>query len=101
MWMLIAREPIPDAPYWPGRRWLAAIDAVAWPWFWVLVLQHMPGSKGMLVPFAVGVALLCAMGRLSRAVGANHRYRFTTWRWGRIAMGLIVIGAVMKVAMAV
>jgi hypothetical protein len=31
MWMLLVRSPPPDAPYWPGRRWLSAIDAVAWP----------------------------------------------------------------------
>jgi hypothetical protein len=29
MWLLVAREPRPDAPDWPGRRLLAAVDAVA------------------------------------------------------------------------
>jgi hypothetical protein len=28
MWLLVAREPRPDAPDWPGRRMLAALDAV-------------------------------------------------------------------------
>ena len=28
MWLLVAREPRPDAPDWPGRRLLAAVDAV-------------------------------------------------------------------------
>ena len=27
MWLLYARPPQPDAPYWPGRRWLAVADA--------------------------------------------------------------------------
>lgn len=26
----------------------------------------------------------------------NHRYRFTTWRWGRIVAALLLMGAVMK-----
>ena len=30
MWLWIARDPLPDAPYWAGRRWLAAIDAAVW-----------------------------------------------------------------------
>lgn len=30
MWVLFARADPPDAPYWPGRRWLAALDAVGW-----------------------------------------------------------------------
>ena len=38
MWLLVAREPRPDAPDWPGRRLLAAIDAVAWPLMWVLLI---------------------------------------------------------------
>ena len=37
MWLLVAREPRPDAPDWPGRRLLAAVDAVAWPLLWVLL----------------------------------------------------------------
>jgi hypothetical protein len=29
----------------------------------------------------------------------NHRYHFTTWRWGRVALGLLLIGMVLKVAL--
>ena len=47
MWLLVAREPRPDAPDWPGRRLLAAIDAVAWPLMWVLLIRHVPGPAGL------------------------------------------------------
>jgi hypothetical protein len=30
----------------------------------------------------------------------NHRYWFTTWRWGRVAAAMLLVGAVLKVAMA-
>ena len=96
MWLLYARAPAPDAPYWPGRRWLAAIDAAAWPLAWVIVFSHVPKLVGLVGPFVMAVALLCALGRLRRALWENHRYRFTTWRWGRIVVALLVIGAVMK-----
>ena len=45
MWLLVAREPRPDAPDWPGRRMLAAVDAVVWPLLWVLLIQHAPDSR--------------------------------------------------------
>ena len=97
MWLLYARAPAPDAPYWPGRRWLAAVDASVWPLLWVLVFNHVPKPVGIVGPFVAAVALLCALGRLHRALWENHRYRFTTWRWGRVAAGLVLIGLVMKV----
>lgn len=99
MWLLYARAPAPDAPYWPGRRWLAAVDAVAWPFAWVIVFSHAPKPSGLVGPFVMAVALLCALGWLHRALWENHRYRFTTWRWGRIAAALVVFGLVMKLTL--
>jgi hypothetical protein len=96
MWLVVAREPKPDAPYWPGRRWLAAVDAAVWPLLWVLVITHAPKPVGLVGPFVAAVALLCALGRLHRALWVNHRYRFTTWRWGRFAAALLLMGAVLK-----
>jgi hypothetical protein len=96
MWLLVAREPLPDSPYWPGRNLLAAVDAVVWPILWVLLIAQVPPPVGLVGPFISAVALLCALGRLHRALRVNHRYRFTTWRWGRIAAGFIVAGLVMK-----
>ena len=97
MWLLFARAPPPDKPYWPGRRTLSAIDAAAWPLVWVLVISHAPASVGLVGPLVSGVALLCGLGRLRRALWVNHRYRFTTWRWGRPVAVLVLIGWVLKV----
>ena len=96
MWLLITREPAPDAPYWHGRRLLAAVDAAMWPLFWVRLFSHAPKPVGLVGPFVAAVALLCTLGRLHRALCVNHRYRFTTWRWGRVVAALLLIGAVMK-----
>jgi hypothetical protein len=96
MWLLVAREPRPDAPEWPGRRLLAAIDALVWPLLWVLLIRQMPEPVGVVGPIATGLTLLSALGRLHRAVFVNHRYRFTTWRWGRVVAGVLMAGAVLK-----
>ena len=96
MWLIVAREPTPDAPYWPGRRLLAAVDAALWPLLWVVLLSHAPKPVGIAGPFVAAVALLCALGRLHSALWVNHRYRFTTWRWGRIVAAMLLMGAVMK-----
>ena len=99
MWLLVAREPTPDAPYWPGRRLLAAVDAAAWPLLWVMLFSHAPEPIGLAGPFVAAVALGCALGRLHRALCVNHRYRFTTWRWGRIAVALLLTGVVLKLTL--
>lgn len=99
MWLLYARAPTPDAPYWPGRRLLAAVDAVAWPVLWVLLFNHALKPAGVVLPVVTAVALLCAIGRMHRALWANHRYRFTTWRWGRVAGAMLLVGLVLKVTM--
>ena len=97
MWLLVAREPRPDAPDWPGRRLLAAVDAVVWPLLWVWVFRHAPEPVGLVGPFVTAMAVLLGLGRLHRALRVNHRYWFTTWRWGRVAAALLVVGAVLKV----
>jgi hypothetical protein len=100
MWLLVAREPRPDAPDWPGRRLLAAVDAVAWPALWVLLVRHAPEPMGIVGPFVTALAVLLGMRRLHRALWVNHRYWFTTWRWGRVAAVLMVFGAVLRLATA-
>jgi hypothetical protein len=99
MWLVVAREPRPDAPYWPGRRLLAAVDAAVWPLLWMMLVSHAPNPVGLVGPVVMAVALLCALGRLHRALWLNHRYRFTTWRWGRFAVALLLVGAVLKLTM--
>jgi hypothetical protein len=101
MWLLVAREPLPDALYWPGRHLLAAVDAAVWPILWVLLINQAPAPVGLVGPFLSAVALLCALGRLHRALWVNHRYRFTTWRWGRVAAAFVLVGWVMKVMLIV
>lgn len=96
MWLMWTRAAEPDAPYWPGRRWLAAVDALVWPFFWVLVVSHAPRPVGLVESFVAVVAMLFAFGRLQRALWMNHRYRFTTWRWGRVAAVLLFVGLVMR-----
>lgn len=98
MWLLVAREPRANATHWTGRRWLAAIDAVAWPLFWVFLLSHIDAPVGILGPMVVAIAVLVSAERIHRAVWVNHRYWFTTWRWGDIAASLFVIGMVLKLA---
>jgi hypothetical protein len=96
MWLLVAREPKADAPYWPGRKLLAAVDALAWPVLWVLLIEMVAVTVGVIGPFVAAVALLCGLSRLHRALWVNHRYRFTTWRWGRIAVAFVLVGLFMK-----
>ena len=45
MWLLVAREPRPDAPEWPGRRLLAAVDAVMSPPIWAPLIRYAPGRQ--------------------------------------------------------
>lgn len=99
MWLLLAREPLPDAPNWPGRRLLAAIDAVAWPLLLAMVLAHMPKPGGFVGTFIAAMSLLAALARLHRAIWINHRYRFTTWRWGRVVAAVLLVGLALKLVL--
>lgn len=99
MWLLVSREPRPDAPYWPGRRLLSAIDAVTWPFLWAMVFAHAPEPVGIVGPFVAAASFLSGLGRLRRALWLNHRYRFTTWRWARVVVAMLVAGAVLKLTL--
>lgn len=99
MWLLLAREPRPDAPDWPGRRWLAAFDAALWPLLWVLLFSHAPQPVGVVGPVVAAMALVCALERLHRALWVNHRYWFTTWRWGQMAAALLLMGVALKLSL--
>jgi hypothetical protein len=96
MWLVLSRAPLPDAPYWPGRRTLAVIDAVAWPAVWIAIASLIPPPTGVLGLVVIAVALMAGVARAHRAARQNHRYRFTTWRWGRWVLALLVIGLVLK-----
>lgn len=47
----------------------------------------------------MAIATVSALGRVHRAVMVNERYYFTTWRWARVGLALLLIGLVLKVAM--
>ena len=96
MWVLFTRIPRPDAAYWPGRRWLAALDAVAWPAAWALVVARAPMSMGIVGKMVIACATLCAVRRLQQALLRTERFRFTTWRWGRVLAVLLLLGLMTK-----
>jgi len=101
MWLLVARDPPLDAPNWPGRHLLSAADAAVWPILWVMLVAHARAPIGLVAPFVSAVALLFGLGRLHRALWVNHRYRFTTWRWGRVAAAFVLIGLAIKALLVV
>ena len=96
MWLLIARAPRQDAAYWPGRRWLALLDAAAWPMLWAAAVIKAPFSTGLAGAVAVSLLVVVAARRSHRAILRNERYWFTTWRWGLALAGLAAVGAATK-----
>jgi hypothetical protein len=98
MWVVVTRAPPPDAPHWPGRRLLALADAVAWPAGWIALATQTPQPAGIFGPMVIALAVLSAVGRVHRAAWLNHRYHFTTWRWGRVLIGLVLIGLMLRLA---
>lgn len=101
MWLVLNRPPPPDAPYWPGRRLLALVDAVGWPLGWMALAASLPQPAGIVGPMIMALAALSALCRAPKAVWVDHRYHFTTWRWGRWVLILLLIGLVLRVALQV
>jgi hypothetical protein len=95
MWFFLAPAPPPDARPWPGRRWLAAVDAIAWPAMWIGAASILPAPGGIVEALAYAVAALAGWRRLQRALLFNHRYHFTTWAWGCRLGKLLLVGALM------
>lgn len=98
MWLLFARLPPPDVHVWQGRRALALIDAVAWPVGVAALVLSAPFAGGLVVQFTVACCAVAALGRAYRAVVQNHRYHFTTWRWGRRLAVVLAFGYALKLA---
>lgn len=96
MWLMFERARRHDALYWPGRRVLAAIDAVAWPLVWIAAILQVRDRCGLVGAMVLAVASLQALRRLRQALCENHRYFFTTWRWARILSTVFLIGWLMK-----
>lgn len=100
MLVFYVRQPRPDARYWAGRELLAALDAVAWPIAWIMAIRAVEVPVGVMGPFFTAVCVLAGLGRLRRAVWENHRYWFTTWKWGRYVLALWVAGMALKLAVS-
>lgn len=100
MWIVLAREAEPDAAYWPGRRGLAALDAVLWPLLWLAGTASVMPSLGLVGPIIIVLALVSLVSRLRRAWWVNARYRFTTRRWGRGLALLVLCGVVLRICLA-
>jgi len=97
MWIIYGRTPKPDAAYFAGRRWLALLDAVAWPVAWLIAISVIPYNTGVLGILAKAVLVLVALRRCQRALFRNERYRFSTLRWGVPILALVALGELMKV----
>lgn len=101
MWVIFARAPPPDARVWPGRRALALVDAVAWPAVWAAIVLSLPVPTGLAGHCVLAVCAVSALGRAHRAVANNHRYHFSTWRWGRRLLLVLLFGYALKLAMLI
>jgi peptidoglycan/LPS O-acetylase OafA/YrhL len=100
MWMVYMRSPKPEMAYWEGRVGLAMVDAIAWPLAWIALVMRLPHRGSALGMMVVVICVLAALSRLHTAAFENHHYRFTTWRWAKLVGGLMLVGAVMKVMLA-
>ncbi len=96
MWVIFARAPQPDAQFWPGRRVFAFVDAFAWPAAWATWLLGLSAPLGLAGQCALAWCGVAAVQRAIRAVFENHRYHFTTWRWGRWVALALVFGYALK-----
>jgi hypothetical protein len=76
------------------RRVPAAADAIGWPALDAIVA--VPFRTGVAGALLIALMLWSSLTRLRTAVAENQRYRFTTWRWGRPIVVILVIGAVLK-----
>ena len=100
MWFLYARAQVPDAPYWPGRRLLAVVDALVWPGLIAAMVGDSSLQTGGVGSMTLALCMVCGVRRCMRALWHNERYQFTTWRWGLPLATLITLGAALKLAVA-
>jgi hypothetical protein len=75
---------------------LAVLDAVTWPALWFYGAMQLPNKGGMIGGFVAACAVLAGLSRLHTAVWHNHRYGFTTWRWGKVLAWMVVFTYVLK-----
>jgi len=97
MWMIVMRAPRTAHAYWPGRRLLGAVDAVAWPALICAAALQLPTLVSTIVgQLLVAFLVLTAVHRVALAVWRNERFSFTTSRVAYVVAMLMLIGLVMK-----
>jgi len=99
MIVVFPRAEAPAARVWPGRRWLAALDALLWPAALLALLLRVDNRPGIVG--AVGFAVACgyALRRLHRALAHNERYEFMSWKWGRWLTLIAGFGLTLQLAL--
>jgi uncharacterized membrane protein HdeD (DUF308 family) len=97
MWIVLARRPAREMPYWVGRRWVAVLDAIAWPVLCVLCWHHFRAATGVVGTLLGATAVFAGLLRIQTAIWRNECYRFTTWLLGRILVTLLVFGLLFKI----
>jgi len=61
-----------------------------------LLLVHLDVVGGLFVALLEALLVLLAVRRLRIALLANHRYRFTTRRWGWVLLRVVMIGLLVR-----
>jgi hypothetical protein len=98
MWIVLARQPRPQARMWAGRRLLACADAIAWPAAWIVLVCRLLVDVGLLGRASIAVALLLAVRGVWMSVRHNESYRFISWRVWRVAWPLLAIVVALQIA---
>ena len=62
-------------------------------------LHELANPRGIVLPFAMALLVVSAARRLFTALLANHRYHFTTWRWGRVLTWMLAVGVLLKLGL--
>jgi len=96
MFVVVYRRPKPDANQWPGRSWLAVLDAMLWPALWIAAVAAVQDRAGIAGPVAIAFLVVFAAVRMTRAIRCNERYWFSSWRWGRVLAILVATGLLLK-----
>jgi hypothetical protein len=98
MWIVYARAPAPTMPYWPGRRWLALLDAASWPALLAFTVVTSPLGSGVVGQVVLAMCAFIGVRGCNRALWHNERYRFITWRLGVPLGAMLALGILMKLA---
>ena len=96
MWVLYARAPAPNLPYWRGRRSLALLDAALWPALLAFKVVTFPLNAGVVGPLVLAICAFIGVRGCARALWHNEQYRFTTWRFGAPVGALLALGILLK-----